>query len=448
MAQHRHTAEPMPYVPYLFLLLFACAAVWLVRRRGTGFVAKAVFTLFAICAIWFLSLHSSGRGTPFGDFDKAYYPAGRLAISEPARLYECGHPDGLCFVNIPIVALWFMPVAMLSLATAHILVTVVSIASVAALTWGLIVLTGAEGWRRYAVAAAVLLNGPLFYSVRLGNLTHVVLVIVVVAVLLLIRGHDVRAGVLLALCTLVKPPLLIWMPYFFLRRRWHAALGMGACLLIAVAASLAWFGLDLHRVWFDQFVAASNANAVGAYNVQSINGFLVRLTTSGTLLNWRPVEVGWGFRIAQVVLSLVVMTTALVSGVAGGAPRTAAAALREYSILICAMLALSPISWTHYYCFLLVPVASYVANRIDVPRTTVWITLVATSGLLVSLPVMLWVPSHPLYGALIARILLSHYFFGCCLLLATFLGAAVHRRLSVVSLRGQPARPDFLSVQP
>jgi hypothetical protein len=182
--------------------------------------------------------------------------------------------------------------------------------------------------------------------------------------------------------------------------------------------------------------------------VQSINGFLVRLTTSGTLLNWKPVEVGWGFRIAQVVLSLVVITTALVSGVAGGAPRTAAAALREYSILICAMLALIPISWTHYYCFLLVPVASYVANRIDVPRTTVWITLVATSGLLVSLPVMLWVPSHPLYGALIARILLSHYFFGCCLLLATFLGAAVHRRLLVVSLRGQPARPDFLSVQP
>jgi hypothetical protein len=117
-------------------------------------------------------------------------------------------------------------------------------------------------------------------------------------------------------------------------------------------------------------------------------------------------------------------------------------------MLICAMLALSPISWTHYYCFLLIPVASYLANRIEVPRTAVWLTLVATSGLLVSLPVMLWVPSHPLYGAVIARILLSHYFFGCCLLLATFLAAALHRRLSVVSLRGQPARGDLLSVQP
>jgi hypothetical protein len=437
----------MPYVPYLFLLLFGGAAVWLVRRRDADTVANFVFILFAICTVWFLSFQRSGRGTPFGDFDKAYYPAGRAAITQPARLYDCGHVDGLCFVNIPVVALAFTPVALLSVAAAHAVVTMTSIAAVAALAWGLIVLTAAEGWRRYAVVAAVLLNGPLFYSVRLGNLTHVVLVVIVVALLLLIRRHDARAGILLGLCALAKPPLLIWMPYFLLRRRWPAALGMAACLLMTVAASLAWFGLDLHRVWFDRFVAQSNANAVGAYNVQSINGFLVRLTTSGTLVDWRPVDVDWGFRITQLVLSLVVMTTGLMSGVAGGMPRTAAAGLREYSVLVCAMLALSPISWTHYYCFLLIPVAAYLANRIEVPRTAVWIALVAASGLLVSLPVMLWVPSHPLFGTLIARILLSHYFFGCCLLLATLLGAAVHARSSAVSL-GQSVRPDLVSVQP
>jgi hypothetical protein len=422
----------MPYLPYLGLLLFGVAAVWFVRRRGSGVITNAVFMVFAISAVWFLSLNSSGRGTPFGDFNKAYYPAGQLAYTQPARLYDCVHADGLCFVNIPIVAFWFTPLSSLSLPAAHTVVTVVSAVTVAAIVWGLIVLTGASGWQKYAIAAAVALNGPLFYSIRLGNLTHVVLLAVVAAVFLLTRSRDVGAGILLALCALAKPPLLIWLPYFVLRRQWSAALGMSGCLLFAVAVSVAWFGVDLHRVWFDQFVAASNANAVGAYNVQSINGFLVRLTTSGTLVNWQPVDVGFGFRLAQVGLSLVVIAIALGSGILGGAPRTKPAALREYSVVLCAMLVLSPISWTHYHCFLLLPIAAYLANAIDVPRTTMWMVLVATSAFLVSLPVMLWVPQHPLIGAVIARILLSHYFFGCCLLLATLAAVAVNPRYARV----------------
>jgi hypothetical protein len=416
---------PMPYLPYLGLLVFGVAAVSFIRGRGRGVITNAVFVLFAISAAWFLSVNSSGRGTPFGDFNKAYYPAGQLVNSQPERLYDCVHADGLCFVNIPIVALWFAPLAGMSLAGAQTVVVVVSIATVAAIAWGLIVLTGASGWHRYAIAAAVALNGPLFYSIRLGNLTHVVLLAVVGAVFLLTRRRDVAAGFVLGLCVLAKPPFLIWLPYFVLRRQWRAATGMIGCLLFAVAVSLAWFGVDLHRVWFDQFVAASNANAVGAYNVQSINGFLVRLTTSGTLVNWQPVDVGSGFRIVQVGLSLIVIATALGSGFVGGAPRTTPAALREYSAVLCAMLVLSPISWTHYYCFLLLPIASYLAGALDVPRTAVWVTLLATSAVLVSLPVMLWVPAHPFWGAVIARILLSHYFFGACLLLATLAAVAV-----------------------
>jgi hypothetical protein len=437
----------MPYVPYLLLLVFGCAAVWLVHRRGTDVVANVIFILFAICAFWFLSVHSSGRGSPFGDFDKAYFPAGRLAITEPARLYDCAHADGLCFVNIPIVALVFAPVARLPLATAHSVVTMMSVAAVAAIAWGLIVLTGATGWRRYAVVAAVLMNGPMFYSIRLGNLTHVVLVLLVAAVVALLSKHDVRAGTLLGVCALVKPPLLIWLPYFVLRGRWRAASGMAVSLLIVLAASVGWFGLDLHRVWFDQFVAGSNANAVGAYNVQSINGFLVRLTTSGTLLNWQPVGVGTGFRFAQVTLTLLVLWAGLLSGLVVRVPRENAGWLREYSVVLCVMLALSPITWTHYYCFLLIPLAAYVADGIDIPHTPWWTALVATVGVLVSLPVMLWVPSHALYGAVVARILLSHYLFGCCLLLTGLLAAAVQERRSIASVQNDFERPVFVAVR-
>jgi hypothetical protein len=76
------------------------------------------------------------------------------------------------------------------------------------------------------------------------------------------------------------------------------------------------------------------------------------------------------------------------------------------------------------------------------------VALVATAGVLVSLPVMLWVPRHPLYGAVIARILLSHYFFGCCLLLAIFLGAAVHRVMTGAVTNAAPPEAELSSAHP
>ena len=78
-----------------------------------------------------MAVVSTGRGTPFGDFDKAYYPAGHLATTPASALYDCAHEDGLCFVNVPIVALAFVPLGRFPLRAAHIWMTCIGIASVA-----------------------------------------------------------------------------------------------------------------------------------------------------------------------------------------------------------------------------------------------------------------------------------------------------------------------------
>src|SRR5215471_17329822 len=174
MAQRRHDIERMPYVPYFGLVVWGCVAIWSINHRE-GRLSQVVFLAFAISAVAFLAVKSTGRGTPFGDFDKAYYPAGRDIISEPSRVYDCAHADGLCFVNLPLVAVLFAPVAALPLPTAHVVVTAASLAAIALTAWFLIRLVGARGTQRYAVVALMLLNGPLYYSVRLANITHVVL---------------------------------------------------------------------------------------------------------------------------------------------------------------------------------------------------------------------------------------------------------------------------------
>lgn len=388
------------------------------RHRPQSWTLRLAFAVCMVVSVPIMLSYSTGRGTPFGDFDKAYYPAGRLVLSDTARLYDCIHRDGLCYVNIPIVAAMFTPISVLPLDTAHLVINVIGGAAIVLATWWLIVLTDATGWRRYAIVALVVLNGPLSYSVRLGNMTHVVLAMMVMAVLWLLRERDARAGTMLALCAIIKPPLLIWLPYFVIRGRWRAAAGMVGCLLAMVGASVALFGVELHALFLQKFIFGQSAQPIGAYNVQSINGFLVRLTTSGGLVNWQPVAVGPGFRLAQIAIAAGIVGMAITAGLAAGPPRTLTARLREYSVVLALMLAFSPISWTHYYCFLLLPMAAYAAGALRVPRSPLWVGAALLTALLVSLPVALWLPSSPaILGAVIARILLSHYFFGAVLLL-------------------------------
>jgi hypothetical protein len=419
----------MPYVPYFGLVAWGCAAIWAVNHRK-GLLPQVIFLAFAMSAVAFLAVTSTGRGTPFGDFDKAYYPAGRHILSEPSRVYDCTHEDGLCFVNLPLVAVLFAPVAALPLPAAHVVVTAASLASIALTAWLLVQLVGASRTQQYAVVAIILLNGPLYYSVRLANVTHIVLLLLVIAVAWMIRGQGGRAGSLLALVALLKPPFLIWLPYFALRRQWRAAAAMGVTLVLLAVASIVLFGLPLHLAWTRHFLMGSSSHPIGAYNVQSIAGFLVRLSTRGTLVDWRPVDVGRLFFIAQVALTLAVVAPALAAGVLGGEPRSRASQLREYSMVLCVMLLASPVSWTHYYSLLLVPLAAFASGAMELPHAPRWRFSSAIAALLVSLPVMLWVPADRFGGALIARILLSHYVFGAMLLLGILIAVSIEVRHS------------------
>jgi hypothetical protein len=65
----------------------------------------------------------------------------------------------------------------------------------------------------------------------------------------------------------------LFLSYLALRRRFRAAFTMGAFALCAVAASIAWFGVDLHTFWFREFAINQGLRPIAAYNAQSVNGF-------------------------------------------------------------------------------------------------------------------------------------------------------------------------------
>ena len=101
------------WVAYLVHAAAAVAAAGLVvaRRRGGDGLTLRVFEIATAVSVA-CALLALTSGPVFIDFDKAYLYAGRVALTEPSRLYECTR--GQCFVNIPIVALLFAPLAPLN----------------------------------------------------------------------------------------------------------------------------------------------------------------------------------------------------------------------------------------------------------------------------------------------------------------------------------------------
>ncbi len=95
----------------------------------------------------------------------------------------------------------------------------------------------------------------------------------------------------------------------------------------------------------------------------------------------------------------------------------------ELVIALCATLVIGPISWTHYYCMLLIPMALYLGGRLPVPDSPLWMSWLGVGTLLVSAPVRVPNASQALIGPVISRVFVSYYFYGALIFLAVFLAA-------------------------
>jgi hypothetical protein len=144
------------WIAYLVHAIAAIAAVGLVvaRRRGGDAWVLRVFEIATAVGVA-CALLALTSGPVLIDFEKAYLYAGRTVLTEPSKLYECTR--GQCFVNIPIVALLFVPFALLNPTVAGILFSVAG---------GLLLVAGvrrmARGTAADVIAWTAILSGPIY----------------------------------------------------------------------------------------------------------------------------------------------------------------------------------------------------------------------------------------------------------------------------------------------
>ena len=411
----------------LYALLVVAGVASYPLMRGRPWPRWVVHAGIAAVLIAFMAWASEPERI-LSDFKKAYYASGSLVIDDPDALY----PDGrLAFTNIPIVGWLFVPIAYLPVNAAAVVWTAFGVAAVAAACWGLIAFAGLTGWRRDALVGLFLINGPLFNSLREGNLTHVVLFALVVALWLLKSRRDVLLGVLLGVCVIIKPPLALVAVPLVLRGHWRFAGSFAATVGGIAGLSLAVFGLDLHRSWYDHSVRPFSEHPLGAANVQSIDGFLARLFSHGQYLgDYTPIaEFGAGFLVLRLSLVALIVGIAAVSWWRAKLPPTPGNLRLELCTALCVSLVVGPISWSHYYALTLIPLALILGGKIPFPTGHAAIVALCIGVALISPPVFLPRVDGPVIGPLLARILLSNYFYGGMLMLALLLAARWHEAM-------------------
>jgi hypothetical protein len=372
--------------------------------------------------------------TLFSDFMKAYWVAAE-------HLWNGGLSAGYPFTiagnwsNLPIVAWAFTPLVPLGREAAGWAYLAIGTGATLA-AWALLVRIA--GLRAPAAAALLflfLLNGPLLNSLREGNSTHIILLLMAAGIAFWDRGREFAAGAAFGLCAVVKLPLLLLGVFFFFRRRWMVVAGGATTLGLTALLSLAIFGFADHVQWFGEAVRPYLGQAVPAFNVQSIDGFIMRLYT-GTeeLLYWGPIQPTALHKLAKYSMYALLLGgfawLALRSERQGlatpqsGAPQPHD--LLQFSAVIALALVISPISWTHYYALLLLPLSLYMGGRLGLPDDAATRSLFWTGYALTSIPVIMPameldpVEPYGFWAELAARTIVSVWLAGGLMLIAVF----------------------------
>jgi hypothetical protein len=373
--------------------------------------------------------------TLFSDFFKAYWVAAE-------NLWTNGLSATYPFTirgnwsNLPVLAWPFALLVPFGREAAAWVYLGIGYLAVAAIWFMLVRLAGLRTPMAAALGCLFLLNGPLLNALREGNSTHFVLFFLVLGLRLWQTRREFATGLALGMSAAIKPPLLLLGVYFLLRRRWPIVAGGTTTIAVLALSSLALFGYAAHLEWYDETIGFNLGKAMPAFNVQSIDGFLIRLQTGATeMLYWGPLDptpLHKAVRLAVTATIVGLFAWMMIASERRGETAPSGAPgphdFMQVSTLLIVGLVISPLSWNHYYLYLLVPAALFLGGRLPGTDDVVTRVLFWTGYVFASLPVIMpdfstlrpEPPQTPLME-LFSVTLVSSWVFGALVMLSAFI---------------------------
>jgi alpha-1,2-mannosyltransferase len=406
--------KPILYPSYVALIALLVVYHQVARRyRFAPAIVSSGYILWGIVTCTFMILASEPLDW-FYEFRIGYWHAARHAFTDPVHMYGAGQ---FAFVNLPVLALPFLPFAGLGPYQAGVVFCLLA-GGLAALSWlQLVRLAELDAPNRWLLAGLFVLSGPLFYCLRQGNSTILILPLLTAALAALVTGQGFRAGMLLGVAGLIKPPLLLLPAYYTLRLRWRVTAGSALVGAMVLGASLLWFGADVHRAWYECCIKPFTGRALVSYTAQSLSSLMARwsctMPADDIMWLWWPIPVSARFRALHTLLAGCLAGAALLPCWSRSGQKQDAAERLNFCLVLCLALVTSPVCWTHYYLLLLIPAAILLGPTGGSQPTR---------GRLIALGFAFFIMSFPVRGWSIDRLglslLVSHYFAGGLCLMA------------------------------
>ena len=359
---------------------------------------------------------------PNADFNKAYYPAARQTVETGTFAYTY---EG--FKNLPVVALLLAPFALTDRDTGgHLFLVFQLLAYFAAFH----VLAGAlarSSRDRWALLALFVLSTPFLSGVRFGQLTSLAFLLLVSMLALYLRGGRTLPGVLLGSAFLLKIPTGFLFLYFLRRGELRVMTASALTFLGFLAASLLFYGLELHFEYYEHALAKNAGKTLLAYNNQNLFAFVMRFVEGPAHFSWATIAIPRALELGLLsgIAAFVALVLALWCGPTDDSRKTEIGV----SLMICIMLSVFPFVWDHYYLFLVLPF--FVAYRgLEKSSTLVQIACYVAAFAFVNLPLVAILKLPALAASQASPLVAGLPFLGCLILLALLVREA--RRLGTL----------------
>ena len=280
-----------------------------------------------------------------------------------------------------------------------------------------------KAWRLAWFAFLVLTFQPVLSNLWHGQVTALIFACFCLCYWLLHRERPFAAGLALGLIVPFKFYPVLFVLYFAWRRQWRVVAGALVGGLAVMLVSLLTVGWEGNLAYFQVVLSELGGGGIPAFNNQSISGFLMHIFTRGDVFAWLDVRVPlWltGLRLGLVLLLVGVVVWVMRRPPSPDTDPTDARDL-DLALVIFVTLLVSPITWYHYYVWLLLPLTVLFDRLFLAPQSSVrqigWLALayglVVVQGIVVLRPLA----AQSLQDVWVLRLLLSQSFFGAILLL-------------------------------
>ena len=343
------------------------------RRIG---IAIALLTVFAV-DVW--HVHDFLATPSLNDFGQFYASAqsflrGGSLYQPTGSLEEATRPVVAANLNPPHWHALILPIARwCPLAVAGSVWVALSALGAATAFW----VVARELKLKPAQLALLLLGAGIFggtgAAIFNGQVAFVVAVPMVLAWRAARHEKDIAAGAWLGLCVTLKPFLLVFAPYYCLRRNWRL-LGSASVAVVAILGlGILVFGASSYQEWLSTLArvhwTASPLNA-------SLRGLLQRWFVAGNPYTL-PLMAA-----PAVVLPLWAVSTSVVGLVAFRVLFRSVDTDLVFSLLIVTALLISPLGWVYYLWLAVGPLAVVLRRLCSARDLRFEMTFVAMIGLL------------------------------------------------------------------